>query len=131
MKTRILNYLLKPSALLFTYVLFLCNKTYALSTQTPKMHLNTALFSSSTVSVQSLPQVSTDSSEIKIILSILFAVLGAIALLVITLAGFRYIISRGEPQEIARAKNTIIYALIGLVVAILAFTIVNFVVGQF
>lgn len=82
------------------------------------------------ISTQNFPKVGTGSSEIKIILNILFAVLGAIALLVITIAGFRYIVSRGEPQAIARAKDTIIYALIGLVIAILAFSIVNFVVGN-
>lgn len=82
------------------------------------------------ISIKSLPQVSTDSSEIKLVLNILFGVIGGISLLIITLSGFRYIISRGEPQEIAQAKNTIIYALIGMVIALLAFSIVNFVVGS-
>jgi hypothetical protein len=52
-------------------------------------------FAESSISVKSLPQVSTDSSETKIVLNIFFAILGAIALLVITLAGFRYIVSKG------------------------------------
>ncbi len=82
------------------------------------------------ISVQTLPQVNTDNSEFKIILNIFFGLIGSIALLVIVIAGFRYIVSRGEPQEIARAKNTIIYAIVGLVIAILAFSIVNFVVGN-
>ena len=82
------------------------------------------------ISVGPLPQVSTDSSEIAIVLDVLFGLIGAISLLIITIAGFRYIVSRGEPQEIAKAKNAILYAIIGLVVAILAVTIVNFVVGN-
>lgn len=82
------------------------------------------------ISVAPLPHVSTDSSEIALILDILFAIIGAIALLIITIAGFRYIVSRGESKEIAGAKNAILYAVIGLVLAILAFTIVNFVVGS-
>lgn len=85
---------------------------------------------STPISVSPLPHSSTDSSQIKTILDMLFAIIGAISLLIITLAGFRYIVSRGESAEIAGAKNAIIYALIGLVVAILAFTIVNFVVGS-
>lgn len=89
-----------------------------------------SVMADSQISVGALPHVSTDSSEIQLILNLVFVLLGVICLLVVTLAGFRYIVSRGEPQEIARAKNTIIYALVGLAIAILAFSIVNFVVGQ-
>ena len=61
---------------------------------------------------------------------LVFGIMGAVALLVITIAGFKYVLSQGNPQETAKAKNTILYALIGLVVAILAFNIVKFVVGR-
>lgn len=92
--------------------------------------LNFKYFGLQSISIENLPQVDSGSSEIKLILSIVFTLIGAMSLLVITIAGFRYIVSRGEPQEIARAKNSIIYALVGLVVSILAFSIVNFVVGN-
>jgi len=46
---------------------------------------------------------------------------------IIVLAGFRYIISQGNPNEVATAKNAIIYSLVGLVVIMFAFAIVNFV----
>ncbi len=87
-------------------------------------------FAESSISLAPLPMVSTDGSEFSTILSILFATLGAICLLVVVIAGFRYIISRGDPQQIARSKDTIIYALVGLVIAVLAFTIVDFVLGH-
>ncbi len=87
-------------------------------------------FAESSIDVTPLPRVSTDSSEITIILNIVFALIGAICLIIVVIAGFRYVISRGEPQQIARAKDTIIYAIIGLVIAVLGVTIVNFVVGQ-
>lgn len=60
--------------------------------------------------------------------SIVFAISGAIALLIIVIAGFQYITSQGNPQTVAKAKNAIIYAGVGLVVLILANAIVAFVV---
>ena len=67
----------------------------------------------------------TDS--IKTIINVLLFVLGAIAVIMIIIGGFRYVLSAGESSAITAAKNTIFYAVIGLVVAILAFAIVNFV----
>lgn len=61
------------------------------------------------------------------VLSVVFGALGVICILIITIAGLQYVLSGGDPQKTAKAKNTILYAVIGLVVAISAFTIVNFV----
>jgi multisubunit Na+/H+ antiporter MnhB subunit len=49
----------------------------------------------------------------------------------IIIGGIRYTTSNGESSQIKSAKDTIMYAVIGLVVAILAYSIVNFVVDQF
>jgi hypothetical protein len=54
--------------------------------------------------------------------------MGAAAVLIIVLAGFRYILSQGSPNEIATARNAIIYSSVGLVVIMFAFAIVNFVI---
>lgn len=62
---------------------------------------------------------------IQIVLSIFFGVLGAIALLIIVIAGMSYVTSQGDAQKVARAKGAIMYALIGLVVAIVAQSIVS------
>lgn len=70
------------------------------------------------------------SAKIANALSITFGILGAISVLVITLAGIQYIMSGGDPQKTAKAKDTIMYAVIGLAVSILAFTIVSFVIGR-
>lgn len=75
-----------------------------------------------------LPKTPTDG-RLQIILNTVFAITGAIAVLIIVLAGFRYIISQGNPSEVTTAKNAIIYALVGLVVIMFAFAIVNFVLG--
>jgi hypothetical protein len=78
-----------------------------------------------------LPQVNASGSEpIKTVLQFVFALLGGIAVLVITIAGFQFVLSRGDPQKTATAKNAIIYALVGLAVAMSAFAIVTFVIGK-
>jgi uncharacterized membrane protein YidH (DUF202 family) len=71
-----------------------------------------------------------DASKLQTVLSTTFVILGAISLLVITIAGFMYTISHGDPKIIEQAKNSILYAVIGLVVSISAFAIINFVVGR-
>lgn len=67
------------------------------------------------------------TARVQEILTFVFVLMGGIAVLIITIAALQYVISAGDPQKVSRAKDTIIYALIGLVVAILAFAIVNFV----
>lgn len=65
---------------------------------------------------------------IKAIINTLLYVLGAIAVLMIIVAGIYYVISGGYPALVDRAKSTILYAVIGLIVALLAYAIVNFVI---
>lgn len=79
------------------------------------------------VDVSPLPQVGT-TGAIENVVKIVLGITGAIALLIITIAGFQYITSRGNPQTVATAKNAIIYAGVGLVISALAFVIVAFVV---
>lgn len=56
----------------------------------------------------------------------LYAV-GAISVIMLIWGGLRYITSGGDSKKITDAKNTILYAIIGLVIAVLAFAIINFV----
>lgn len=65
------------------------------------------------------------------VVNILLFVLGAIAVIMIVIGGIRYATSNGESSQISSAKNTILYAVIGLIVAVLAYSIVNFVLGSF
>jgi len=74
-----------------------------------------------------LPTVGAETSELQTILQIVFAILAAVAVLVVILGGLRFITSQGNPQETTKARDTIIYAGIGLVVALLAGAIVSFV----
>lgn len=67
------------------------------------------------------------SGTIQNIMQFVFGALGAIAVLIIVIAGLQYVISAGDPQKVNKAKNTIIYALVGLAIAILSYAIVAFV----
>jgi hypothetical protein len=75
-----------------------------------------------------LPQAK--SSDLKSILNIVLAVMGALAFLMLIIAGLRYTISQGDPTRVADSKRMIVYTLVGLVVIALAATIVNFVVAR-
>ena len=66
---------------------------------------------------------------IHVALTISFGILGAIAFLIIVIAGLQYVLAQGDAQATAKAKNTIIYALVGLVLAIVAQSIVSFAVN--
>lgn len=68
---------------------------------------------------------------IETIISTLLIVAGMIAVVMIVIGGFKYVMSAGDNNATTAAKNTVLYAVIGLVVAIMAYTIVNFVVGNF
>ena len=65
------------------------------------------------------------------VVNVLLFLLGIVCVGMIVMAGARYASSGGDAALITKAKNTILYAVIGLVVAILAYAIVNFVVGMF
>jgi hypothetical protein len=73
------------------------------------------------------------SSNVTIVhdaISITIGIVGALCLLFVAIGGFRYVLSQGDPQRIAKAKGTILYAIIGLVVVIVAQAIVTFVAGR-
>lgn len=77
-------------------------------------------------------QGSGDSAEFSgVIVGIIngiVAVLGIVAAIFIVVGGVNYMTSQGDPGKTKKAKDTILYATIGLIIAALAFAIVNFVV---
>ncbi len=75
----------------------------------------------------------TDSAEniVKNIINMMLLILGMIAVIMIIIGGIRYTTSNGDQNGIKAAKDTILYSVVGLVVAILAFAIVNFVLEAF
>ena len=67
------------------------------------------------------------NSAIDTLLPVVFGTLGAIALLIIVISGFRYIVAAGDPAKVAQAKKGMLYAVIGLAIALAGFSIVTLV----
>ena len=79
------------------------------------------------IDLSPLPGANATQGNVQTIINIVFSITGAISLLIITIAGFQYIVSQGDPQAVGKAKNAIIYACVGLGISILAVSIVTFV----
>lgn len=62
--------------------------------------------------------------------NVILMIVGSISVVMLIYGGFRYIISGGDSKKVTDAKNTILYAIIGLVICILAYAIVNFVIAS-
>lgn len=67
---------------------------------------------------------------LKDVISILLYIAGTIAVIMIIIGAIRYITSDGDAGKASQAKNTIIYDVVGLVVAVMSFGIVTFVLGR-
>ena len=65
------------------------------------------------------------------ILNTFYFIAGFVAVIVIIIAGFTFVVGGGNPASVAKAKNAILYSVIGLVVIIFAFAITQFVLGRF
>ena len=63
------------------------------------------------------------------ILTAVFSIIGIVSVIMIILGGISYATSQGDPGKVKKGKDTILYGIIGLIVALLAFAIVNFVLG--
>lgn len=65
------------------------------------------------------------------VLNVVYMVAGITAVIVIILGGIFYAISGGDASRVKYAKDTILYAIVGLVVVAVAFILTNFVIGSF
>ena len=66
-------------------------------------------------------------TRLQVIINVALGVIGFVAVGVIILGGVQYTTSTGDAAKVAKAKNTILYGIIGLIIALLAFAIVNFI----
>ena len=87
-------------------------------------------FAPITAIVNPFPQVQAGGVTVTNILNIVFGIVGALTFLFIVYGGFKYVMSRGDPQATNTAKNTIIYAVVGMIITLSAAAIVNFVFGR-
>lgn len=63
------------------------------------------------------------------IINFLIGIVGILAIIMIIWSGMRYVLSAGDAGKIKTARTTLLYGVVGLVIALLAFAIVNFVIG--
>ena len=68
--------------------------------------------------------------RVNTIINVIIGFVGLVAVVVIILGGISYTTSAGDPGKVKKAKDTILYGIIGLVVAVLAFALVNFVLAS-
>jgi hypothetical protein len=77
-----------------------------------------------------IPTISGDAG-IAGILNIVYFVAGIVAVIVIIIAGYTYTTSGGDAGSVKKAKNMILYAVVGIIVIMLAFIITQFIAGRF
>ena len=70
-------------------------------------------------------------TTINTIINVLLGVIGIVAVIMIIYGGFKLVTSEGSADKVKSGKETILYGVVGLVVALLAFAIVNFVIASF
>jgi hypothetical protein len=62
--------------------------------------------------------------------NVLLFIVGALSVVMIIVGGLRYVVSGGNTTSVTNAKNTVLYAIVGLVIAFLAFAAINFVLAN-
>lgn len=70
------------------------------------------------------------TNTLNTIINVIIGIVGFVAVAMIILGGISFITSQGDSAKVTKARNTILYGVVGLIVAILAFAIVNFVLGS-
>lgn len=70
-----------------------------------------------------------DTSIFTRVVNIMLFIVGVLSVIMLIIGGIRYVVSGGNSTAVTAAKNTILYAIVGLIVAFLAFAIVRFVLG--
>jgi hypothetical protein len=131
------NLLIALTTIFFTALPILIPVGVSASIQGNVCHgANSLSISSSDIAVDTgdkgnCPDQTTKFNDIiRTVLIFLSAIVGTVAVVMLIVGGFRYITSGGNSEAVGKAKNTIIYALIGLVIVALAQIIVQFVLHR-
>ncbi len=77
-----------------------------------------------------IPMVSANHTALTTVLSLVFGIVAAVAVLMIVIQGVKFSTSQGDPQKAADARKSIIYAIVGLAVALSAEAVVNLVIAK-
>lgn len=109
--------------------LFVPSNTFALSAECTTLTIENGADCTQSDSNKTPKTLFEEGGIFKTIVNIFLFIIGAIAVIMLIYGGIRYTISGGDSKNVTAAKDTILYAIVGIVVAILAYAIVNFVIG--
>lgn len=91
---------------------------------------NFLLLAQAQIHIDGLPTTDASPATLKNVLSVAFVVVGGISALFVLIGAARYAASAGDPGQAKQARDTILYSIIGLIVSMSAFFIVQFVLGS-
>ena len=74
-----------------------------------------------------IPNIQANGGTLNGILAQVFALVGALAFLFLVIGALRYVTSGGDSSQVKQAKDTMLYSVIGLVIAVSAYGIIQFV----
>ncbi len=77
--------------------------------------------------IMPVPQGPDLMEVVRNVLNTTFGVVGVIAVIMIIIGGFHYMTSQGSPEKVQKGKNTILYGIVGMIIVLSAFAIVNFI----
>lgn len=77
-----------------------------------------------------IPRQELNAVSLSSMLNAVYFVAGIVAVIVIIIAGINYAASGGDASKVSKAKNMLIYSIVGIVVVMSAFVITNFVIGR-
>lgn len=77
-----------------------------------------------------LPPNSLDSADVANVLRLVWTITGILSVLFVVVGGLKYTLSNGDSNQVSSAKDTVLYAIIGLVLSLSAFLITSFVLGR-
>lgn len=101
------------------------------STQAAGFNLGMAEGASSARGVDQVADLFGQTGTFRTITNVLLFLVGAISVIMLIVGGLRYVVSGGDSTAVQGAKNTILYAIVGIIVAILAYAAVSFVISSF
>ena len=127
MKLKIMGLISTLSLVLFTFIFAVPATVYAVDSKAAACEAIGLGGGNNCDTPKGSPSV---ENTVKAAISILSLIVGIAALIMVIIGGFNYITSGGDSNKTSTAKNTILYAVIGLVIASLAQFIVRFALGK-
>jgi len=122
MKRKVLGFLL-ITIFIFSFV-SLPPKVYAAATQ------KCGATGTGIINANNLPQPCADQNTLNNLMNIVFVIVGAVAVLMVVIAGFRYIRAGSNETVAAESRRQLVHAIVGVIVVASAAVIVNFVLDR-